>query len=367
MFNLLKLLYSVFFIYIMGAGHALTFKSDGSVIASSGETLTRSFAERYQTAINQYLNGEEVTDWPVVEQSSFGNPIKQKGFMGEKILGEGAPLFALPKHFAGDPVELISNNNGMVPDDFIQIMLATASNNWVEEKGFDQSIVDEAKANAKQIVENDFPAYKLTVITNEIIKLKGQNKNFQELENKNEFKILKSQVQNFFPVNDNMAEEIIKNNFETNDINREIESIISDTKGIIENTSSLIINDNGWTDTLKKDMQERIKKESESALSDIKQIASEEASNLVKEEAQQAAKEEVAAAASEELSGIAKLEAAMAAKEAAMEAMANAANEAAMEAAMEAFDAAMREELDALDELMEEDGPIPPGGGPVGP
>ena len=366
MFNLLKILYSVFFIYIMEVGHALTFKSDGSVVASSGETLTRSFADRYQTAISQYLNGEEVTDWPVVEQSSFGNPIKQKGFMGEKILGEGAPLFALPKYFGGDPVQLISKNNGMVPDDFLQILLATASDKWAEEKGFDRSIVDEAKVNAKQIVENNFPAYKLTIITNEIIKLKNQNKNFQELENKIEFKSLKSQVQKFFSIDDKLAEEIIKNNFEKNDINREFESIISDTKSIIEDTTSLIINDNGWTDTLKKDMEERINKESESALGDIKQIATEEAKDAAKKEAQQAAQEEAAAAASEELSGIARLEAAMAAKEAAMEAMENAASEAAMEAAMEAMDAAMREELEALDEL-EEDGPIIPGDGPVGP
>ncbi len=42
--------------------------------------------------------------------------------MGEKILDEGAPLFALPKFMSGDPVEAIALNNGMVQENFIQVM-----------------------------------------------------------------------------------------------------------------------------------------------------------------------------------------------------------------------------------------------------
>jgi len=357
--KLIKLLFTIIFIYSVNHSYALTFKSDGTVISSSGETITKSFAERYQTALTQFLNGEEVTNWPIVKLSSFGNPIKQKGFMGEKILGEGAPLFALPKHFAGDPVQLISNNNGMVTDDFIQVMLATASNKWIEEKNFDQSIIDEAKVNANKIVESDFPAFKLTVITNEIIKLKSQNKNFQELENKNEFKILKSQVQNFFSTDENIAQEIIQNNFENNNFNQELEFIISDTKSIIEETGSLIINDNGWTDSLKSEVQERVQKETDTALRDIKNVAANEAANIAKEEASQAAKEEAAAAAKEELTGIAKLEAALAARVAAEEAMRDAVTEEAARAAIEAMDEAMRDLEEAERELMEGDAPLP--------
>ena len=117
--------------------NALTFKSDGSIISSKGEILTKSFADRYQEALTQYINGEEVIDWPVVELNSSGKPIKKKGFMGERLLKEGAPLFSLPKVLDGDPVEAISINNGLIQENFIQVMLANSSEEWSKEKGFD--------------------------------------------------------------------------------------------------------------------------------------------------------------------------------------------------------------------------------------
>ena len=71
--KLIKLLFTIIFIYSVNHSYALTFKSDGTVISSSGETITKSFAERYQTALTQFLNGEEVTNWPIVKLSSFGS------------------------------------------------------------------------------------------------------------------------------------------------------------------------------------------------------------------------------------------------------------------------------------------------------
>ena len=113
--------------------NALTFKSDGSIISSKGEILTKSFADRYQEALTQYTNGKEVIDWPVVELNSSGKPIKKKGFMGEKLLKEGAPLFSLPKVLDGDPVEAISMNNGLIQENFIQVMLANSTEEKITE------------------------------------------------------------------------------------------------------------------------------------------------------------------------------------------------------------------------------------------
>ena len=39
---------------------SLTFKKDGSIITSSGEIQRESIATRYQNALEQYKNGEEI-------------------------------------------------------------------------------------------------------------------------------------------------------------------------------------------------------------------------------------------------------------------------------------------------------------------
>ena len=67
------LTFIIFFLLLNNISNALTFKSDGSVISSKGEILTKSFAERYQQALEQYINGDEVLDWPIVELDNSGN------------------------------------------------------------------------------------------------------------------------------------------------------------------------------------------------------------------------------------------------------------------------------------------------------
>src|SRR5210317_1804448 len=140
---IIKILFIFLYFLTINHSYSLTFKSNGEIISSKGEVLTKSYSERYQEALTQYINGEEILDWPTVELNNFGNPIKRKGYMGEKILEEGAPLFALPnlRNSAGDPVEAISLHNGLVQENFIQVLLATSSEKWSKEKGFDEEII----------------------------------------------------------------------------------------------------------------------------------------------------------------------------------------------------------------------------------
>ena len=87
---------------------SLTFKKDGSIISSSGETQRESIAVRYQRALEQYNNGDEITDWPTVKKTKNGKLVGLKGFFGEKILEEGAPLLAIDK-VSGSKDEILNN------------------------------------------------------------------------------------------------------------------------------------------------------------------------------------------------------------------------------------------------------------------
>ena len=50
---------------------SLTFKKDGSIISSSGEVQRESTAIRYQRALEQYNNGDDITDWPIVKKTKL--------------------------------------------------------------------------------------------------------------------------------------------------------------------------------------------------------------------------------------------------------------------------------------------------------
>ena len=94
---------------------SLTFKKDGSVISSSGEIQIESIAVRYQRALDQYNNGDEITNWPTVKKTKNGNFVGKKGYFGEKILEEGAPLLSL-ENIRGVPkgriIETLAIQNG---------------------------------------------------------------------------------------------------------------------------------------------------------------------------------------------------------------------------------------------------------------
>ena len=101
---------------------SLTFKKDGSIISSSGETQRESTAVRYQTALEQFYNGEEISDWPTVKKTKNGKFVGRKGYFGEKILEEGAPLLSL-ENIVGVPkekiLETIAIQNGFKNEKFL--------------------------------------------------------------------------------------------------------------------------------------------------------------------------------------------------------------------------------------------------------
>ncbi len=110
---------------------SLTFKKDGSIISSSGETQRDSIAVRYQRALEQYNNGDEITDWPTVKKTKNGKFVGRKGYFGEKILEEGAPLLSF-ENIRGVPkeqiLEKIAIQNGFQSTIFLNISLIVNSN-----------------------------------------------------------------------------------------------------------------------------------------------------------------------------------------------------------------------------------------------
>ena len=67
-------------------------QKDGSVLDNTGEKIRSSYAERYQRALKAFNNGKKVKGWPTVKIIN-GKPLGRKGYVGEQMLKEGAPLF----------------------------------------------------------------------------------------------------------------------------------------------------------------------------------------------------------------------------------------------------------------------------------
>ena len=118
---------------------ALTFKSNGEVVSSSGEVLEKSYAVQYQEALQSFEKGEIVEDWPVVELDKSGNPKKVQGYFGEKILVEGMPLFTTKKvDPSGDIMKNLSKLNGFIDDSMLGLtMIANSNENFREGKDID--------------------------------------------------------------------------------------------------------------------------------------------------------------------------------------------------------------------------------------
>ena len=132
----------------------LTFKKDGSIISSSGEIQRESIAVRYQKALEQYNNGEEITDWPTVKKTKNGKFIGKKGYFGEKILEEGAPLLSLENIRGvskGKIFETIAIQNGFQKVEFLNISLIVNSN---EEFRIKNSIPNEQYIELKKNFSN---------------------------------------------------------------------------------------------------------------------------------------------------------------------------------------------------------------------
>jgi len=363
--NYLFIFISILLLSISNKSFGLTFKSSGEIIASDGEVLTKSFADRYQDALTQYYNGEDIVDWPVVEYDRSGNPIKKKGYMGEKILDEGAPLFSLPKFMSGDPVEAIALNNGMVQENFIQVMLANSSEDWANEKGFENEIIENAKINVKNLVDEGFQEFKLTILTREFIQDSSNFSTFEEIKDTTSYTELSSKLNKFYGVDENLSSEIIEEKFKSGIDLDSFAVNAKSFKNIIEERTGIFINDHGWTDNLVRDelnslseelgkdinVDEEIAKINEEAgqaamdyaNSDIKQTL-EEAANAARVEAVNDVATRIAAAE-------AYVESARAAREEAERAVAEAATEEATAAALAELERTLLEESGANDNL----------------
>ena len=355
----------ILFISLSNTAFSLTFKSNGEVIASDGFIMKKSFADRYQDALTQFSNGEEIVDWPVVEFNTFGNPIKKKGFMGEKILGEGAPLFSLPKSISGDPVESIALYNGMIQENFIQVMLANSSEEWAIEKGFENEIIENAKINVKNLIDDGFQEFKLTILTKEFIKESSNLKSFEEIEGSSSYSELSSKLNKFYGVDESLSSQIIEQKFKSGIDEDNFAINAKSFKNIIEERTGIQINDHGWTDNLVREelnslsdelgkdinINEEIAKINEEAgkaamdyaNSDLKQTL-EEVANAAREEAVNDVAARIAAAE-------AYVESARAAREEAERAVAEAANEEASAAALAELERTLAEESGANDNL----------------
>jgi hypothetical protein len=302
-----------------------------------------------------------------VELNNFGNPIKRKGYMGEKILEEGAPLFALPnlRNSAGDPVEAISLHNGLVQENFIQVLLATSSEKWSKEKGFDEEIIKNAKLNAENLTNDGFQEFKISVLTKDFIKDSSNYSTFNELKETNSFTELSAKLNKFYGVDSNISSEIIEQKYKLEINTKNFAINAKSFKEIIEEKTGIKINDHGWTDDLVRDelnslskeigtnldIDEELKKINEEAgqaaldyaNSDLKQTL-EEAANAARDEAVNDVAARVAAAE-------AYVESARAAREEAERAVSEAATEEATEAALSELERTLLEEQGANDNL----------------
>ena len=106
-----------------------TYHSDGSITDDNGKVIRKSYADRYQDALDKFNNGEEIEDWPTVKKNKKGKTFGKKGFFGEKILEEGAPLLAIDK-VSGSKDEILNNiakQNGYVNEDILKLSLVVNS------------------------------------------------------------------------------------------------------------------------------------------------------------------------------------------------------------------------------------------------
>ena len=106
-----------------------TYHSDGSITDNNGKVIKKSYADRYQEALDKFNNGEEIEDWPTVKKNKKGKTFGKKGFFGEKILEEGAPLLAIDK-VSGSKDEILNNiakQNGYINEDILKLSLVANS------------------------------------------------------------------------------------------------------------------------------------------------------------------------------------------------------------------------------------------------
>src|SRR6056300_631632 len=193
-------LFFLIFLFSLNS-NSLTFKKDGSVVTKSGEVLKKPMFERYQDALKNFENNEPIEDWPIVEGRK-----KAPGFMGESILEEGAPLFAIPNGInISDPLAEIAEQNGITPELFTDIMIAHSKEEWSEEKGINEELKNTYRQKIDEVVEDDFVEFKLLSIANEF-------EGIASLSELNDNKLIRvnEKFKNFFDIDEKGSQEMIE-------------------------------------------------------------------------------------------------------------------------------------------------------------
>ncbi len=133
-----------------------TYHSDGSITDNNGKVVRKSYADRYQEALDKFNNGEEIGDWPTVRKNKKGKTFGKKGFFGEKILEEGAPLLAIDK-VSGSKDEILNNiakQNGYVNEDVLKLSLvANSSDEFKIENNISNETFEALNKSYQKLVE----------------------------------------------------------------------------------------------------------------------------------------------------------------------------------------------------------------------
>lgn len=133
-----------------------TYHSDGSITDNNGKVIRKSYADRYQEALDRFNNGEEIEDWPTVKKNKKGKTFGKKGFFGEKILEEGAPLLAIDKVSGSKDVILnnIAKQNGYVNEDILKLSLvANSSDEFKIENNISEETFEALNNSYQKLVE----------------------------------------------------------------------------------------------------------------------------------------------------------------------------------------------------------------------
>ena len=167
--------------FFISFSYSLTFKSDGTVIKSDGTYLKEPPFLQYQRALINYLNGEPLTeDWPVVELDPNGIPKKIKGYFGEKILEQGAPLFSIPQSLGSDVIESLALQNGLLKDQLGIVLVSNSKSEWRNESQIEEEVYNQSKQYSAYLAESDYMGFKLQEITNTFIIYENLKKGSQQ-------------------------------------------------------------------------------------------------------------------------------------------------------------------------------------------
>ena len=63
-----------------------TYHSDGSITDNNGKVIRKSYADRYQEALDKFNNGEKIEDWPTVKKIKKEKHLEKNVFLVKKFL-----------------------------------------------------------------------------------------------------------------------------------------------------------------------------------------------------------------------------------------------------------------------------------------